>query len=167
MCIMKRRTLLLVLVPICLFAALFIFIRCDSSLKSKMERKYDAKCVVKIVNKMPGSNGSHDEVWWLMEDKTCHYLYSDRVDYGERDEYESTMPYIVDPHEHRLIVGDYIVYCNMDSLSTFVEKASSAISPMVEETGDGEEEDEFFYNFSFHVRVEKVEWERLKVLFSR
>ena len=164
---MKRTALFIVLVPICLLAALFIFLRCDSSLMSKMERKYDEICIVKIVNEMPGSNGSLDEVWWLMEDKTYHYLYSDCEDYGERDEYERTMPYTVDPQEHRLIVGDYIVYCDMDSLSTFVEKASSAIAPVVEETEDNEEEDAFFYNFSFHVHVEKVEWARLKVLFGR
>ena len=160
---MKKTILFIVLLTICLSVTLFIFVRCNRSLMSKMERKYDAKCIVKIVNKMPGSNGSLDEVWWLMEDKTCHYLYSDRVDYGERDEYERIMHYTVDSQEHRLIVGDYIVYCDMDSLSTFVEKASSTISPMV----DNEEEEEFFYNFSFHVRVEEVDWERLKVLFNR
>lgn len=161
---MKRSVLAFVLVPACLLAVFFIFVMCDSSLMSKMEKKYDANCIVKIVNKMPSSNGSLDEVWWLMEDKTCHYLYSDCVDYGERDEYERTMSYVVDSQEQRLIVGDYIVYCNTDSLSTFVAKVPSALPPVDKEVGN--DEDEFFYNFSFGVRVEKVDWERLMRLYE-
>lgn len=91
-----KKVLFLLLTAICLLTiVLLIFIGCNRTLKSKMESKYDKECVVKMVTKMAGSNDVLNEIWWLMEDGTCHYLFSDRVDFGEKDEYEKTFSYVV------------------------------------------------------------------------
>lgn len=162
-----KKILFLLLAAICLFAiVLLILIGCNNTLKGKMESKYDEECVVKMATRISGSNSVLDEIWWLMEDGTCHYLFSDRVDFGEKDEYEKTFSYVVEAEKQRVSVGDYNIYFNMDSLYTFV-KQEDPTTPRVDEE-EGNEEDDFFYHFSFNgPHVEKVDWERLKILFQK